>query len=92
MHANHLLPLAVLALAACARQAPEPWERRDHTPPSVADTSFCRNEARQQAGTLYTASGGIPGSGDMGRFPAEIGYYDQCMTRLGYVKVGAPRS
>jgi hypothetical protein len=47
VHANHLLPLAVLALATCARQAPEPWERPDHTQPAVADTAFCHNEARQ---------------------------------------------
>ena len=98
MHANHFLPLAVLALAACARQAPEPWERPDHTQPTVADTSLCHNEARTQAGTLYsggspnTAFGGYPGDSDPGRFPAEIGFYDRCMTRLGYVQVGASRA
>lgn len=96
MRANRLLSLAVLSLAACAGQtnAPEPWERPDHTPPTVTDTSFCRNEGRRQAETLYPDRApndavGVPRMPDDRRFPAEIRFYEQCMTRLGYVRASA---
>ncbi len=64
------------------------------TPPAVADTSFCRNEGRRQAETLYPDRApndalGLPRTSDDRRFPAEIRFYEQCMTRLGYVRASA---
>lgn len=94
MRASHLLSLAVLALACCSGQPPEPWERPDHTPPTVTDTAFCHNEGRRQASTLYPDRAandvrGLPRTSDDRRFPAEVRFYEQCMTRLGYVRASA---
>jgi hypothetical protein len=95
MRTSRLLPLAVLALAACSGQAPDPWTRLDGAPPVVADTSFCRQEARQQANALYPSqppndARGLPRTTDQRNFPAEVRFYEQCMTRLGYVRAAAP--
>ena len=100
MHTTRLLPVAVLLLglqlAACSGQpAAEPWEKPDHTPPTATDTSYCRDEARRQAHILYPSqpaseSRGLPRTTDQRNFPAEIRFYEQCMTRLGYVRAAAP--
>lgn len=99
MRIHRLVPFALLALAACSSQAaaPQPWERPDHMPATVTDTSYCHQEARRQAETMYpdrpaNDAVGQPRISDERHFPAEIGLYDQCMTRLGYVRgSGAPR-
>ena len=36
-----------------AGQPPEPWEKADHTPPTVTETSYCRQDSRRQAEILY---------------------------------------
>ena len=94
------LPFAVLALglqlAACSGQpAAEPWEKPDHTRPTATDTSYCRGEALRQANILYPSqpaseARGLPRTTDQRNFPAEIRFYEQCMTRLGYVRAGVP--
>ena len=91
MRANRLLPFVLLTLAACSGQPPESWERPDHTPPGAGATSFCREEARRQAGTLYPSQApndarGLPRTTDERNFPAEIRFYEQCMTRQGFVR------
>ncbi|HEY4171342.1 MAG TPA: hypothetical protein VGM96_31410 [Reyranella sp.] len=63
----------------------------DGTPPAVTDTSFCRQEGRRQAYILYPGQApndarGLPRTTDQRNFPAEIRFYEQCMTRLGYVR------
>jgi len=94
MRASRLLPFAFLALAACSGQPPEAWERPDHTTPTVSDTSLCREDARRQAGSLYPDQApndavGLPRTSDERRFPAEIRFYEQCMTRQGFVRMSA---
>jgi hypothetical protein len=94
MRTHLLLPFAFLTLAACSGQPPEPWERADHTPPTVTETSFCRDDARRQANTLYPGQApndarGLPRTTDDRNFPAEIRYYEQCMTRSGFVRASA---
>ena len=96
---RHFLPFAMLGLglqlAACSGQPPaEPWERPDHTTPTVSDTSLCREDARRQAGSLYPDQApndavGLPRTSDERRFPAEIRFYEQCMTRQGFVRMSA---
>jgi hypothetical protein len=90
-----LLPsLALLSIAACTASG-DRWERPDRTPPTVRETSYCHEEARRQAAFRYPDQ---PRRDDMGgprlednrRFPAEIDFYEQCMTRLGFVRVSAP--
>jgi hypothetical protein len=95
MRTNRLLPFALLAVAACSGQPPEPWERADHTPPTVTETSLCRQEAHRQAGALYpdrepNDAVGRPRLPDDRRFPTEIRYYEQCMTRQGFVRAPVP--
>jgi hypothetical protein len=96
MRANHFVPLAMLVAAACAGQPPaEPWQRPDGGAPSVTDTSFCRQEARRQANVLYPGAPandarGLPRTTDERNFPAEIQFYEQCMTRLGYMRAAPP--
>ena len=97
MRTHRLAPLALLVLAACAGQpvAQSPsWEKPDHTPVSGSDSSYCRQEARRQADILYPGqapndAAGRPRTTDPRNFSAEIGFYDQCMTRLGYVRAPA---
>ena len=96
MRFDWLLPFTLFALSACAGQPPDPWERPDHTPPSVSETSFCREDARRQASSLYPDQApndavGLPRTSDQRRFPAEIRFYEQCMTRQGFVRASAPR-
>ena len=96
------MPFAVvlvgLQLAACTGQSPaEQWARPDGAPPSATDTSNCRQEARRQANILYPAqpaseARGLPRTTDQRNFPAEVRFYEQCMTRLGYVRAAAPQS
>ena len=96
MRTSRLLPFAIVALgfqlSACASQPPaEPWARPDGAPPSATDTSYCRQEARRQANILYPAqpaseARGLPRTTDQRNFPAEIRFYEQCMTRRGYVR------
>jgi hypothetical protein len=96
MCAIRLLPFALIVLvAACAGQPAEPWEKPDHTPPTVAETSFCHQEARRQAGSLYpdqapNGAVGTPHISDERRFPAEVSFYEQCMTRSGFARVAQP--
>jgi hypothetical protein len=96
MRANYFVPLAMLAAAACSGQSPaEPWQRPDGTPTTATDTSFCRQEGRRQADALYPDRApndavGQPRISDERNFPAQIRFYEQCMTRLGYVR-GAAR-
>ena len=95
MRTTFLLPFALLALAACSGQPPaEPWQRPDGTPTTATDTSYCRQEARGQANILYPGAPpndalGRPRTTDPRNFPAEVRFYEQCMTRLGYVRAGA---
>ena len=92
MRIHQLVSRALLALAAGASPAlAQAWEKPDHTPPSVTDTSYCREESRRQAGTLYPGQAandaiGRPAISDQRNFSAEIKFYEQCMTRLGYVR------
>ena len=96
------MPFAVvlvgLQLAACTGQSPaEPWARPDGAPPSATDTSYCRQEGLRQANILYPAqpaseARGLPRTTDQRNFPAEVRFYEQCMTRRGYVRAPAPRS
>jgi hypothetical protein len=95
MGAIRFLPLAMLALAACSGQPADPWQRPDGTPTNATDTSYCRQEARQQANVLYPGAPpndalGRPRTTDERNFPAELRFYEHCMTRLGYVRAGAP--
>jgi hypothetical protein len=98
MRTSHLLPFALMTLVAgCASQPAEPWAKPDHTPPTAAETSFCHQEARRQGGSLYpdqppNGSVGMPSISDERRFPAEVGFYEQCMTRSGFVRVAQPPS
>ena len=76
------------------REVLEYAEAMTTTPPTVTDTSFCRQEGRRQAETLYpdrtpNDAVGVPRTPDDRRFPAEIRFYEQCMTRLGYVRASA---
>ena len=92
MRTAFLMPFALLVLAACSSQPPaEPWQRPDGTPTTATDTSNCRQEARRQANILYPGAPpddavGRPRITDPGNFPAEVRFYEQCMTRLGYVR------
>src|SRR5690348_15628100 len=101
MRTTRLMPFAVLVLGlqlgACTNppSAAEPWQRPDGTPPTATDTSYCRDEARRQANILYPAqpasdARGLPRVTDQRNFPAEIRFYEQCMTRRGYVRAAAP--
>jgi hypothetical protein len=96
MNTTRLLPFALLALAAaCAGQPPEPWEKPDHTLPTATETSYCHQDSRRQAETLYPDRApndavGQPRITDERRFPAEIRLYEQCMTRSGFARVVAP--
>jgi hypothetical protein len=94
MRTASLLSFAVLALAACSGQPPQPWERPDHTPPTASETSYCREEARRQGGTLYpdrppNDAAGVPRQSDDRRFASEVRFYEQCMTRSGFVRAAA---
>ena len=97
MRTTCLLALAVLALVACSGPSlAQSWEKPDHTPPNVGDISYCRQESRRQANALYPPRpmGGVrdaPLTTDDRNFRAEIGFYDQCMARLGYVRAPATR-
>jgi hypothetical protein len=100
MRTARLLPFAMLGLglhlAACTNHPPaEPWVRPDGAPPTATDTSYCRQEARRQANILYPSqpandARGLPRTTDQRNFPAEIRFYEQCMTRLGYRRAGVP--
>jgi hypothetical protein len=98
MQIIRFLPFALFALvAACAGQPAEPWAKPDHTPPTAAETSYCHQEARRQAASLYpdqppNGSVGMPAVSDQRRFPAEVSLYEQCMTRSGFVRVAPPPS
>jgi hypothetical protein len=89
-----LLPLLLL-VAACSSAPPEPWARADGAPPGAADVSDCRFQARNQAGLRYpdqppNVARGLPSIQDERRFPAEIRFYEECMTRKGFVRTSAP--
>jgi hypothetical protein len=100
MAANRLvlpvLPaLILLAVAACATAQSEPWARPDGTAPPVTEVGDCHFEARRQAIVRYPdqprrEERGIPAIEDERRFPAEIRFFEQCMTRKGYARVVAP--
>lgn len=96
MRYYRLVPLVLVALAACSGQSlAQAWEKPDHTPASVSDISYCRQESRRQANSLYPPqpTGGVrdaPRMADDRNFRAEIGFYDQCMKRLGYVRETTP--
>src|SRR5690349_9668160 len=92
-----LVSLAVLAVAGCAGQPAEPWEGPDRTPPKASEVGYCHDEARRQASVRYPPQPpreerGLPRISDQREFPAEIRFYEQCMTRLGYVRVAAPNA
>jgi hypothetical protein len=87
--------LAVLALASCAGQQAEPWQRPDRTPPTASETFYCHDEAQRQAGVRYPGQPpreqrGLPRIEDQREFPAEIRFFEQCMTRRGFVRASAP--
>lgn len=89
-----LLPLALLAVAACTGRA-EPWMAVDGAPPKVSEVAYCHDEGRRQATARYPdqpprEDRGLPRISDERKFPAEIRFYEQCMTRLGYVRVATP--
>lgn len=101
MRSTRLMPFAMLTLGlqlgACTNPPPaaEPWQKPDHALPTATDASYCRDEARRQANILYPAqpaseARGLPRITDQRNFPAEIRFYEQCMTRLGYVRAGGP--
>jgi hypothetical protein len=97
MPAPRLVLLAVLAVAACASQPAEPWEGPGHTPPKASEVAYCHDEGRRQASVRYPAQPpreerGLPRISDQREFPAEIRFYEQCMTRLGYVRAAAPKA
>jgi hypothetical protein len=84
------LYLAIFVLGSCV-QAQDPWVRKDDgSPPAVGDTSDCRIEAARSASFRYPDQ---PRQGQSGpsveddrRFPAELEFYNQCMTRKGFVR------
>jgi hypothetical protein len=85
------LYLAILVLGGCAQQPPDPWVRQDSGAlPTAGDVSDCHIEARRLAGFQYPDQKPQGPSGptieDDHRFPAEIGFYNQCMTRKGFVR------
>ena len=91
--------IAALALAACSATPPgERWERpADHSLPTASESIYCRDEARRQASIRYPdqpARGdrGLPRISDERKFPAEIRFYEQCMTRAGFVRVNGSAS
>lgn len=95
MSVVRLLPLVLMAVAACADRPAEPWEGPGHTPPKVSEVAYCHDEGRRQASVRYPAQPpreerGLPRISDEREFPAEIRFYEQCMTRLGYRRVSAP--
>ena len=94
MSIARLLPLAVLAVAGCTGRA-EPWTAADGAPPKVSEVAYCHDEARRQASARYPdqparEDRGLPRISDERKFPAEVRFYEQCMTRLGYVRAPAP--
>lgn len=87
----------MLALAACSATPPgERWERpADHSLPAASESLYCRDEARRQASARYPdqparEERGLPRISDERRFPAEIRFYELCMTRAGFVRVSGP--
>lgn len=89
--------LVSLALGACtAPPAGERWERpADHSLPAASESIYCREEARRQASVRYPdqparEDRGLPRISDERKFPAEIRFYELCMTRAGFVRVGGP--
>jgi len=88
--------LPLLLLAACAATPPgERWERPDHTPPLASESIYCRDEARRQAAVRYPdqparEDRGLPRISDERKFPAEIRFYELCMTRAGFTRVSTP--
>jgi hypothetical protein len=95
MPSPRLVSLAVLAVAACTGQTAEPWEGPDRAPPKASEVGYCHDEARRQASVRYPAQPpreerGLPRISDQREFPAEIRFFEQCMKRLGYMRVAAP--
>lgn len=97
MRALRLLPFVLLplVLASCDGRRAEPWERPDHTPPTSAEVFYCHQEAHRQALARYpdrpaNEQRNLPAIEDDRRFPAEIRFYEQCMTRQSFVRVVAP--
>ncbi len=92
MRIHRLVPFVLVALAACSSQPQaQGWEKPDHTPAGVSDISYCRQESRRQANTLYppqptSSIRDAPPMTDNRNFRAEMSFYDQCMARLGYVR------
>lgn len=96
MRTRRAMPFAILViglhLAACTNQPPaEPWRKPDGAPPTATDTSYCRQEGRRQANILYPGqpandARGLPRTTDQRNFSAEVRFYEQCMTRLGYLR------
>jgi hypothetical protein len=93
-HRVTVLGLA-FALAACAGQQAEPWVAADGTSPPVSEVGDCHAEANRQAATRYPDqlrrdSGSVVRIEDERRFPAHIGFFEQCMKRKGYARASAP--
>ncbi|MBN9088093.1 MAG: hypothetical protein J0J01_14380 [Reyranella sp.] len=93
----HRATILMLALAACSATPPgERWERpADHSLPAASESLYCRDEARRQASARYPdqparEERGLPRISDERRFPAEIRFYELCMTRAGFVRVSGP--
>jgi hypothetical protein len=83
------------ALAACASPQAEPWAAADGTSPSVAEVGDCHVEANRQSAVRYPDqvrrdSGSVVRFENDRRFPAHIGFFEQCMERKGYVRASAP--
>lgn len=88
--------ILMLALGACVTISGDRWERpEDHSLPSPSQTLYCHEEARRQASVRYPDQPvrddrGLPRIPDDRKFPAEIRFYEQCMTRAGFVRVSGP--
>jgi hypothetical protein len=94
---QHLLWFATLVVLAACSATPQDagWERHDdHSPPTMADSSDCRFQARRHAELRYPnqpreQAGRSPRYDDDRRFPAEIGFYQDCMRQKGFVRAAA---
>jgi hypothetical protein len=88
--------LALLVVAGCATGSADRWQRSDdRTPPTASETFYCHDEAQRQAGVRYPGQPpreqrGLPRIEDQREFPAEIRFFEQCMTRQGFVRASAP--
>ena len=86
--------IAFAATAGACTSQPQSggWEHEDDRGrPRVSETSECHDEARRRAEIRYpdppreTAGRTWPQYNNDRRFPAEVGFFNECMRRKGFV-------